>query len=104
MDLDGLEGVIKPLLDAICPAKIKEPKTRIAQLTRKMLKDQLGNKGYVDIVDRFILDDMEKKPEEAFIKLLMMRAKLTEIIDELIDELVYEEMDEYVEHLGEREE
>ena len=96
MDLDALEGVIKPLLDAICPAKIEEPKTRIAQLTRKMLKDQLGNKGYVDIVDRFILDGMEKNPEEAFNKLLTMRAKLTEIIDK-IDE-------EYVECAGEREE
>ena len=97
MEIDALEGVIKPLLDAICPAKIEEPKTRIAQLTRKMLKDQLGDKGYVDIVDRFILDGMEKNPEEAFNKLLTMRAKLTEIIDELVDE-------RYVECAGEREE
>lgn len=97
MEIDALQSVIAPLIEVICPAKIEEPKTRIAQLVRKMLRDQLGDKGYIDIIDRFILDGMEKNPEEAFNKLLMMRAKLTEIIDELVDE-------RYVECAGEREE
>ena len=82
----ALNAVINPLLDAICPRKIDEPKEKISILLREVLKEQLGDKGYANIVDRFIIHGAEADPDATLNKLVMLRIKLTEIIDEIARE------------------
>ena len=82
----ALEAVINPLLNAICPRKIDEPKTKIAQLIREVLKDSLGNKKFVDIIDRFLIDGAEKDPADALAKLIVLHDKLGNVIHNIVEE------------------
>ena len=79
----ALSAVIDPLLNAICPRKIPEPKTKIAQLIREVLKDSLGNKKFVDIIDRFLIDGAEKDPAGSLVKLKTLYEKVGETISEV---------------------
>lgn len=79
----ALEAVINPLLDAICPLKIAEPKTKIAQLIREVLKDSLGNKKFVNIIDRFLVNGTEKDPAGSLAKLKILHEKIGDVINEV---------------------
>lgn len=81
----ALEAVINPLINAICPAVIKEPKTKIGQLIREILKDSLGNKKFVDIIDRFIIDGIEKDTAGSLAKLIVLHDKLGNVIHEVVE-------------------
>ena len=78
-----LEGVLRPLIDAVAPKTIKEPKTRIGQLLRKLIREYLGDAVYVDIIDRFIIALCEQDPEEAFNKLVQLNVRLSNIVYEI---------------------
>ena len=82
----ALEAVINPLMNAVCPAVIKEPKAMIAILIREVLKESLGNKKFVDIIDRFVIDGAEKDPKGALAKLIVLHDKIGNVIHEIVEE------------------
>ena len=79
----AIAAVIQPLIDAMAPKSIKEPKTRIGKLVRKMIREHLGTAMYISILDRFIIDSAEKDPEGTFDKLRKLNVALSNIIYEM---------------------
>ena len=82
----ALEAVIKPLIDGLAPKSIKEPKTRIGKLVRKVIREHLGTAMYISILDRFIIESCEKDPEGTFVKLRKLNVALSNIIYEMEEE------------------
>lgn len=76
----ALEGVIRPLIDAIAPKTIKDPKTLLAQLLRKLLIEHLGEATYAAIIDRFIIHGAETDPEKTTAELIKLREGIGDML------------------------
>lgn len=83
MDIDALDAVIQPLISAICPKYIEEPKEKLSILIRKLLTEELGDVTYAKIVDRFLLDGSEKDPVGSLEKLKALHERIGEILSEM---------------------
>ena len=79
----ALEIMIEPLINALAPGIIKEPKTRVGRLVRSLIREHLGDALYTSILDRFIIAACEKDPDEAFYKLEELNEALSNIVYEL---------------------
>ena len=79
----ALEGILRPLIDGIAPKTIKEPKTQLAKLLRKLIKERLGDAMYVSILDRFIIHGAETDPEKTTAELIKVREGIGDILVEI---------------------
>ena len=82
----ALEAVIKPLIDGLAPKRIEVTKTKIGGLIRSLIREHLGDKMYVSILDRFIIDSAEKDPEGTFDKIRKLNVALSNIVYEIEEE------------------
>ena len=81
----ALEAVIKPLIDAMAPKPIAEPKTKLGQLIRAVIKEQLGGALYASVIDRFLVDGAEKDPKGSLAKLIILHDKIGNVIHEIVE-------------------
>ena len=79
-EVKALEGVVRPLIDAMVPKAIKEPKTWLAQMLRRLIREHLGDALYTSILDRLIIDSAEKDPEGTFDKIRGLNVALSNIV------------------------
>ena len=82
----ALEAVIKPLIDAMAPKTIEEPKTKIGKLIRMLIKEHLADAMYTTIIDRFIIDSAEKDPKGTYDKLVKLNVALSNLVFEIEEE------------------
>lgn len=84
MEIDALIAVLKPLISSIFPNHIREPKSKIAILIRKMLEEELGDAMYTSFIDDFIIDLAEKDPARSLAKLIILHDKIGNVIHEIV--------------------
>lgn len=76
----GLEAVLMPLIDSMAPSK-RTPECKLCKLIKELVEGELGVNLKSELILRFIIHACEEDPEKMKSKLIELKDKLTEIIE-----------------------